>query len=184
MKPFVAAFALFAPFATAHHPGKFGADYLPVTVGPEYVDLKTQILAHSGRKPDFEFHQRMTAEGVRVSEMVDRGEAPGGHSFAVLIVRDAKDKKAARALARAALEDEDWADVGPGLAKKTETVAEHLAAVRKNLDFVDRDASPGYLTVDMVWLKRQLEQDLDGARAALYLARAPRAPKPVPVPKP
>ena len=160
--------------APAHRAAEHGDDYLPVTGGPEYVDLVSQIKAHNNLKPDFEYHQRLVG-GLRVSEMVDRTVAPGGHSFATLIVRDAKDKKKAIALAKAALEAEDWADVGKTLLKATRTPAEHLKAVKKNLAFVDKDASPGYVKLDLDWIKRQLERDLDGATAALYLARAPRS---------
>lgn len=163
-----------AAAASSHRAAEHGDDYLPVTSGPEYVDLVTQIMAHSGRKPDFELHQRF-ADGLRVTEMVDRGSPPGGHSFATLIVRDAKDKKRAQKLAKAALEAEDWADIGATLPKHTLTPAQHLKTVKKNLAFIDKDASPGYVKLDLDWIKRQLDRDLVGATAVLYLVRSPRA---------
>ncbi|MDD5301726.1 MAG: hypothetical protein PHS14_01345 [Elusimicrobia bacterium] len=173
------ALASQAPAASAHRPAEHGDAYLPVTIGPEYIDLVTQLEAKQGRKPDFEFRQNLL-KGVRVTESVDRGQAPGGHTSALLVVREAKDKKRALALAREVIEAEDWADVGRTLAKRTLTAAEHLKAVRKNIAYIDGHVSPGYVTADLVWVERQLGRDLEGAAAALYLVRSPRAAKAAP----
>lgn len=162
-----------APAAAPHRAAEHGEHHLPVTLGPEYIDLVTQLRAKQRGKPDFEFRQNLI-KGLRVSESIDRDQAPGGHTSALLVVRSAKDKKRARALAREAIDAEDWADVSRTLAQRTLTVAEHLAAVRKNVAFIDGHVSPGYVTVDLGWVERQLERDLDGAVAALYLARSPR----------
>ncbi|MBI2385232.1 MAG: hypothetical protein HYV14_04375 [Elusimicrobia bacterium] len=167
------ALACPAPAAAPHRAAEHGEHYLPVTIGPEYIDLVTQLRAKSGRKPDFEYRQN-AIKGLRVTESIDRSQAPGGHTSALLVVRDAKDKKRARALAREVIEPEDWADVAATLARRTLTVAEHLKAVRKNVAFIDGHVSPGYVTVDLVWVERQLGRDLDGVAAALYLARSPR----------
>lgn len=172
-------FACPAPAAAPHRAAEHGEHYLPVTIGPEYIDLVTQLRAKQGGKPDFEYRQNVI-KGLRVTEAIDRSQAPGGHTSALLVVRDAKDKKRARALAREAIEPEDWADVSPTLAQRTLTVAEHLKAVRKNVAFIDGHVSPGYVTADLVWVERQLGRDLDGVAAALYLARSPRAAKPAP----
>ncbi|MDO8756554.1 MAG: hypothetical protein Q7J64_00955 [Elusimicrobiota bacterium] len=166
-----------APAFTKHRPQEHGAAYLPVTAGPEYVDLVTQLLAKRGLKPDFEYRQNLL-KGLRVSELVDRDKKPGGHTLALLIVRQAKDKARARAMARKVIEPEDWADVGRTFAKSTLTIAEHLKAVRDNLAYIDGHVKPGYLTVDLVWLERQLERDTEDADGALYITRSPRAPKP------
>lgn len=172
--PLLLALAL-AAFASAgsHRAAEHGAQYLPVTLGPEYIDLVTQLRAKAGRRPDFEYRQNLLKE-VRVTQMVDRTKEPGGHTAALLIVRSAKDKRRALALAREVIEPEDWADVGRALPKATRTVAEHLKAVRDNLAYIDGHAGKGYLTADLVWIERQLGRDLDGAAAALYLARSPR----------
>ncbi|MCM2303126.1 MAG: hypothetical protein NDJ72_00370 [Elusimicrobia bacterium] len=174
-----------APAAAPHRPAEHGEHYLPVTLGPEYIELVTQLRAKSGAKPDFEYRQTVL-KGLRLNESVDREQAPGGHTAALIVVRDAKDKKRARALAREVLEAEDWADVAKTLAARTLTVAEHLKAVSKNVDYINSHVSPGYVTVDVVWVERQLQRDLDGVVAALYLARSPRgvsktkASKPLP----
>lgn len=168
-----AATACAAPAAPKHRPGEHGAAYLPVTSGPEYIDLSTQLLAKRGLKPDFEYRQNLL-KGLRVSETVDRDQKPGGKTWALLVVRDAKDKARARKLAREVIEPEDWADVGRTFAKSTLTIAEHLKAVRDNLAYIDGHVQPGYLTVDLVWLERQLERDTEGAAGALYITRSPR----------
>jgi len=167
------AFALPVQAASPHRAAEHGEHYLPVTIGPEYIDLVTQIRAKQGAKPDFEYRQNLV-KGLRVTESIDRDQAPGGHTSALLVVRDAKDKKRARALAREAIEPEDWADVSRTLAQRTLTVAEHLKAVSKNVAFIDGHVTPGYVTIDLVWVERQLGRDLEGAVAALYLARSPR----------
>ena len=168
-----------ASAAIVHRPAEHGSDHLPVTIGPEYIDFVTQLQAKQGRKPDFEYRQNLL-KGVRVSVSIDRNRAPGGHTSALIVVRGQKDKKRAVSLARAVIEAEDWADVGRELAKATQTVAEHLSAVRKNLTFIDWHVSPGIVTADLVWVERQLGRDLEGAEAALYLVRSPRAAKPAP----
>lgn len=162
-----------APAAAPHRPAEHGEHYLPVTIGPEYIDLVTQLRAKQGAKPDFEYRQNVT-KGLRVTEFVDRTAAPGGHTSALLVVRSGKDRKRALALAREAIEAEDRADVGRTLPKKTLTPAEHLKAAGKNVDYINGHVSPGYVTVDLVWVERQLERDLDGVAGALYLARSPR----------
>lgn len=177
------AFACPAPAAPPHRAAEHGEHYLPVTIGPEYIDLVTQLRAKQGAKPDFEYRQNVI-KGLRVTEAIDRSQAPGGHTSALLVVRDAKDKKRARALAREAIEPEDWADVSPTLAQRTLTVAEHLKAVRKNVAFIDGHVSPGYVTADLVWIERQLGRDLDGVAAALYLARSPRGVSKIKASKP
>jgi len=168
-----------APAASAHRSAEHGESYLPVTIGPEYIDLVTQLQAKSGSKPDFEFRQNLIKD-LRVTESIDRAKAPGGHTSALLILREAKDRTRALALARAVIEAEDWADVGAALPKSTRTVAEHLKKVRENVAYIDGHVSPGYVTVDLVWVERQLGRDLDGAVAALYLVRSPRAAKSAP----
>ncbi|MCM2304657.1 MAG: hypothetical protein NDJ72_08135, partial [Elusimicrobia bacterium] len=104
-----------APAAAPHRPAEHGEHYLPVTIGPEYIDLVTQLRAKSGRKPDFEYRQSLV-KGLRVTESIDRTEAPGGHTAALLVVRSAKDKKRAQAMALAALDAEDRPDVEPRLS--------------------------------------------------------------------
>lgn len=168
-----AACASAAPAVPKHRPAEHGEHYLPVTLGPEYVDLVIQLQSKRGLRPDFEYRQNLI-RGLRVSVAVNRSDAPGGHTAALLVVRDAKDKARAGALAREAIEPEDWADVGPKFSKSIITVAEHLKKVRANLAYIDGHVKPGYLTVDMVWLERQLARDLDGAAGALYIARSPR----------
>lgn len=53
-----------------------------------------------------------------------------------------------------------------------------MKAARANLAYIDGHVKPGYLTVDLVWLERQLERDTEGAAGALYITRSPRMPKP------
>ncbi|MCR4296158.1 MAG: hypothetical protein NUW21_11540 [Elusimicrobia bacterium] len=177
------ALASSAAAAAPHRPAEHGEHYLPVTLGPEYIDLVTQLRAKQGRRPDFAFRQNVL-KGLRVSETVDREQAPGGHTGVLLVVREAKDKKRARALAREVIEPEDWADVSRSLPRRTLTVAEHLKAVKKNAAFIDGHVSPGYVTVDLVWVERQLGRDLDGVVAALYLARSPRGVSKIKTSKP
>lgn len=45
--------------AGSHRAAEHGAQYLPATLGPEYIDLVTQLQAKAGRRPDFEYRPHL-----------------------------------------------------------------------------------------------------------------------------